>query len=97
MMRRRRRPLLRGAALAPAAPRWPTTRARAARPTRIKKLRKTPRAKVPPSSAAPRRRRRRGRHVQSSIDELKQLGQLHEQGVLTDEEFAAQKAKVLDG
>ena len=33
---------------------------------------------------------------QSSIDELKQLGQLHDQGVLTDEEFAAQKAKILN-
>jgi hypothetical protein len=29
------------------------------------------------------------------IERLKELGQLHEQGVLTDEEFAAQKAKVL--
>ena len=29
------------------------------------------------------------------IDQLKELGQLHEQGVLTDEEFAAQKAKLL--
>jgi hypothetical protein len=32
---------------------------------------------------------------QAAIDELKQLAQLHEQGVLTDEEFAAQKAKIL--
>ena len=29
------------------------------------------------------------------IEQLKELGQLHEQGVLTDEEFAAQKAKLL--
>jgi hypothetical protein len=29
------------------------------------------------------------------IAQLKQLGELHAQGVLTDEEFAAQKAKVL--
>jgi hypothetical protein len=29
------------------------------------------------------------------IAKLKQLGELHEQGVLTDEEFAAQKAKLL--
>jgi Short C-terminal domain len=29
------------------------------------------------------------------IEQLKQLGQLHQQGVLTDEEFAAQKAKLL--
>ena len=29
------------------------------------------------------------------ISELKQLAELHDQGVLTDEEFAAQKAKLL--
>jgi len=29
------------------------------------------------------------------IEHLKELAKLHEQGVLTDEEFAAQKAKVL--
>lgn len=29
------------------------------------------------------------------ITQLKQLGELHDQGILTDEEFAAQKAKVL--
>jgi succinate dehydrogenase/fumarate reductase flavoprotein subunit len=29
------------------------------------------------------------------IAQLKQLGELHAQGILTDEEFAAQKAKVL--
>ena len=31
----------------------------------------------------------------STLDQLKQLGELKEQGVLTDEEFAAQKAKLL--
>jgi hypothetical protein len=31
----------------------------------------------------------------SMLDQLKQLGELHEQGVLTDDEFAAQKAKLL--
>ena len=29
------------------------------------------------------------------LDQLKQLGELHDAGVLTDEEFAAQKAKIL--
>jgi hypothetical protein len=29
------------------------------------------------------------------IAQLKELGELHRQGVLTDEEFAAQKAKLL--
>lgn len=32
---------------------------------------------------------------QSMIDQLKQLGELKEQGILTEEEFAAQKAKLL--
>jgi len=32
-----------------------------------------------------------------AIDRLKQLGDLHEQGVLTDEEFAAQKTRLLSG
>lgn len=31
----------------------------------------------------------------SLIDQLKQLGELKEQGILTEEEFAAQKAKLL--
>jgi hypothetical protein len=30
------------------------------------------------------------------IERLKELGQLHESGVLTDQEFAAAKAKILD-
>jgi hypothetical protein len=32
---------------------------------------------------------------QSTIDQLKELGELRAQGILTDEEFAAQKAKLL--
>jgi Short C-terminal domain len=32
---------------------------------------------------------------QSTIEQLKELGALKEQGILTDEEFAAQKAKIL--
>lgn len=31
----------------------------------------------------------------SMIDQLKQLGELKEKGILTEEEFAAQKAKLL--
>jgi hypothetical protein len=33
----------------------------------------------------------------SPIEQLKELAALHDQGVLTDEEFAAQKAKLLNG
>src|SRR5207247_5855567 len=32
-----------------------------------------------------------------AMERLEQLGKLHEQGVLTDEEFAHEKAKVLGG
>ena len=31
----------------------------------------------------------------SDLDELTKLAQLHEQGILTDEEFAAKKAQIL--
>ncbi len=34
---------------------------------------------------------------QSTIDQLKELGELKTQGILTEEEFAAQKAKLLAG
>jgi hypothetical protein len=40
----------------------------------------------PPAPAAP---------AADPIEQLKQLGALHQQGILTDEEFAAQKAKLL--
>ena len=33
--------------------------------------------------------------AEDPIEKLKELGALHEQGILTDEEFAAQKAKIL--
>ena len=33
--------------------------------------------------------------MDDKIKQLKQLGDLHEQGILTDEEFAAQKSKLL--
>ena len=32
-----------------------------------------------------------------TLEQLKELAQLHEQGVLTDEEFAREKGKLLDG
>jgi Short C-terminal domain len=44
-----------------------------------------PAAAPPPAAAQP----------PDPIEQLKELGQLHQQGVLTDEEFAAQKAKLL--
>jgi hypothetical protein len=45
-----------------------------------------PAAPAPAAPAAP---------AADPIAQLKQLGELHAQGVLTDDEFAAQKAKLL--
>jgi hypothetical protein len=47
----------------------------------------------PPAEAPPAQPQ--GGGEQSVIDQLKQLGELKQQGILTDEEFAAQKAKLL--
>jgi hypothetical protein len=44
-------------------------------------------APAPPAAPAPTE--------SAPIDQLKELGELHQSGVLTDEEFAAQKAKLL--
>ena len=43
---------------------------------------------APPPAAAPA-------PAEDPIEQLKDLGQLHADGILTDEEFAAQKAKLL--
>jgi hypothetical protein len=40
----------------------------------------------PPAAAGP-----------DPIEQLRELGELHQQGVLTDEEFAVQKSKILGG
>jgi hypothetical protein len=47
-------------------------------------------APVPAQPAAPA-----GGGEGSMIDQLKELGELKTQGILTEEEFAAQKAKIL--
>jgi hypothetical protein len=45
----------------------------------------------PPQAAAPAPAAGEG----STIEQLKELGELKAQGILTEEEFAAQKAKIL--
>lgn len=49
---------------------------------------------APPAYAAPPQAPAGG-IAPDTVEQLKQLGQLRDQGVLTEEEFAAQKAKVL--
>ncbi|MGC1165851.1 MAG: SHOCT domain-containing protein [Solirubrobacterales bacterium] len=48
-------------------------------------------AQAAPPPAAP------GAAGSSTIDQLQQLGELKAQGILTEEEFATQKAKLLGG
>ena len=48
-------------------------------------------APPPPAPAAPA-----PDPMEAKMAELEKLGRLHESGVLTDEEFAAEKAKVLN-
>ena len=50
---------------------------------------------APPPAAAPAAAPAPAAGGQSTIDQLKELGELKAQGILTDEEFAAQKAKLL--
>ena len=47
-------------------------------------------AQAPPMAAAPE-----PAAEEDPYEALEKLGKLHEQGILTDEEFAAQKAKIL--
>ena len=47
-----------------------------------------PPAAPPPAAAAPQ---------ESVVDQLKDLAELKQQGILTEEEFAAQKARILAG
>jgi hypothetical protein len=49
-----------------------------------------PQAAPAPTPAAPA-----APAAESTIDQLKELGELKSQGVITEEEFAAQKAKLL--
>jgi len=49
----------------------------------------------PPEQAAPAAPAPAAAPVDDSMEKLQQLAQLHSQGVLSDEEFAAAKAKIL--
>jgi Short C-terminal domain len=46
---------------------------------------------------APQQTQGAGTAAPSATDQLSQLAELHQQGALTDEEFAAAKAKILGG
>jgi hypothetical protein len=54
-------------------------------------------APPPPSEPAPMPQQRSADSTSATLDQLKTLGDLKAQGVLTEEEFAAQKARILGG
>jgi len=54
-----------------------------------------PEAQAPPVQAAPPAPAAPPAGEQSTIEQLKELAALKDQGVLTEQEFAAQKAKIL--
>ena len=54
-------------------------------------------AEPPPEQVAPSAQGASAGLSPEALEQLRELGQLHEQGVLTDEEFAGEKAKLLAG
>jgi Short C-terminal domain len=91
----RRRPLLRAAAVGGGAYMAGKHRAQSQereyqQDAQIQQLQSDQYAQQPPPPPAPA-----GGMGPNTIEQLKQLGALHEQGVLTDDEFAQQKARLL--
>lgn len=86
----RRRPLLRAAAVGGGAyvagkRRAQSQEREAEQEARLGQLEQQPVAAAPPPAGP----------APDMIEQLRQLGELHAQGVLTDEEFAQQKARLL--
>ena len=103
-MMRRRRPLLRAAAVGGGAYMAGKSRARsqereAGQEQRLEELEAQPAAPAAPVYAAPAPAPAPASAGPSddAIAKLTQLGQLHEQGILTDEEFTRQKTLLLGG
>lgn len=86
---RRRRPLLRAAAVGGGA--YMLGKRHAESQEQEQYEQEAPPQEAPPESPPPSS----GGISEDAMARLKELGQLHEQGVLTDEEFAQQKAKLL--
>lgn len=96
MMRRRRRPLLRagmaaGAGYMAGKHMERGRDANAERDARLDDLEQSQTAAPPPQPQSS------GGISDAAIAQLKQLAELHEQGILTDAEFDAQKQKLLSG
>jgi hypothetical protein len=90
MMFVRRRPIARAAVVGGTA--YVAGKAGAASANRAAEEQAEQAAPPPPAAAPPD-----GGMSEAVIQQLKDLASLHESGVLTDEEFNAQKAKLLGG
>ena len=97
-MFRRRRPLLRAAAVGGTAyvAGKSVARNRAAQQQQDERLDDLEQQQAPAAPAAPGPEASAGA-TPSMTDQLSQLASLHAQGALTDDEFAAAKAKLLGG
>jgi hypothetical protein len=94
-MLRRRRPLLRAAAVGGGAYYMGKRNAAAQQREMGQEERLSDLESQPAPAPAPAAPVAAGGIAPDAISQLQQLGQLHEQGILTDEEFAQQKAKLL--
>src|SRR4051794_28950679 len=99
-MLRRRRPLLRAAAVGGGAYMAGKSRARSQereyqQDAQIQDLQANQYAQPAPAAPAAAPAPAAGGFNSGTIEQLKQLGTLHEQGVLTDDEFTQQKARLL--
>ncbi|HSZ69239.1 MAG TPA: SHOCT domain-containing protein [Solirubrobacteraceae bacterium] len=99
---RRRRPLLRGAMVGGVgymAGKAGANRAaqEASQEQRIESLEGPPAATAPPAAAAPAAAPPAAAAAPSTIEQLKQLGELRDGGVLTPAEFEREKQKLLGG
>jgi hypothetical protein len=65
--------------------------------SRIDQLEQQQQAAPPPAAAPAAPAAPTGVMSDAAMAQLKQLAELHDQGILTDEEFAAQKQKLLAG
>jgi Short C-terminal domain len=93
----RRRPLLRAAAVGGGAYMAGKSRARSQERESEQEQRLGQLESQQPAAAPPPAAPAAAGPTADTIERLKQLGQLHEQGVLTDAEFQSQKALLLGG
>ncbi len=92
----RRRPLLRAAAVGGGAYAYGKHRQRAQEDQQQDAYEQGQQSMAPPPQAAPAPAAPASTGItQADTERLAELGKLHEQGILTDEEFSQEKAKIL--